>query len=400
VAAGTAAAPETLLLVHVATPGEPAKPLRQGPPAAPAPAAGPGVAARLAATRCSTDFRDAPLSAALDFFRDLAGVNLVVDRRVFDELPDAALRVNLALTDVTAADALALLLETTGLSLQERDGYGWITPGGVRGGLGGEPALAIYDVRDLTQPGRVQPFHGADLGGRIEPGRAFLALQETMGERWSTDQLADLIRGSVAPESWDTPPHVLEPKGERLILRNGTAALAEVDRLLGDLRAARHRPVLVEALHLECDAASWEAAKLGPVLSAAEADAVAARAAAGQGMRLAGVARVAGLHGHGFSVHAGRQLVVEAAPGERVVAADGLLVQICPVLSADGSVAHCTLLHRVQRADAAGALGAGLAAAEARTDVKVPAGGAVVLGGFAADGRPGSLVLLRVTPGR
>ena len=61
---------------------------------------------------------------------------------------------------------------------------------------------------------------------------------------------------------------------------------------------------------------------------------------------------------------------------------------------------HDRVLARVQRADAAGRLREGLAAAETQANVKVPAGGAVVLGGFAADGRPGSLLVLRVTPGR
>ena len=400
VPAGPASAGETLLLLRVTTPGEPEKATRPGPADPPPPAGTAGVMAKLAAMRCSPSFDDAPLSSVLQFFRDVAGVNLVVDRRVFDDEPERAFRVTLQLRDVSGADAMRLVLEMHGLALHEREGYGWITRSGSGGIRGLSAWLAVYDVRDLTEPARVYLARVPHMAGGGEPEPPWADAADDASEPWTSDQLCDLVRGSIATESWDTPPNAIEPKIGRLILRNAPAVLAEVDRLLGDLRALQFRPVLVEALHIEVDAATWEAAKLGRVLSPAEADAVATRAAAGQGMRLAAVARVAGLAGQGFTVHAGRQLVVADAAAGPLLVADGVVVQVQPVIAADGASVHCALLARVQRADAAGRLREGLAAAETQANVKVPAGGAVVLGGFAADGRPGSLLVLRVTPGR
>ena len=102
---------QTLVLVRVTTPGETAIPLRRALGPVPTPDSEQPLLQTLKANRMTFDFSDTPLTAVAAFMREATGVNLVIDPRVFDEMPEEELRVNLALDGVAALDCLQLIAD-------------------------------------------------------------------------------------------------------------------------------------------------------------------------------------------------------------------------------------------------------------------------------------------------
>ena len=98
---------------------------------------------RLKSVRVSVDFRNHPLSGALDELREATGLNLVLDAGA----DGREKRVTLRLRNVSAGSALRLMLESMELSFAFRHGAIVVAPPGR---FPGRTRLEIYDVKSLV----------------------------------------------------------------------------------------------------------------------------------------------------------------------------------------------------------------------------------------------------------
>ena len=98
---------------------------------------------RLKSVQVSVDFRNLPLSDALDELREATGLNLVLDAGA----DGREKRVTLRLRNVGAGSALRLMLEPMELSFAFRHGAIVVAPPGR---FPDRTGLEIYDVKSLV----------------------------------------------------------------------------------------------------------------------------------------------------------------------------------------------------------------------------------------------------------
>ena len=204
------------------------------------------IRAALKSKSISPTFNDTPIRAVVQFFKDVSGINMIISPRVFDEQGEDTLRVTLEVTDISLKDALDLVLETLGLSYRIKEGVLQIT---TKADAQAAAVLRVFDIRDILAmpkdfPGTTIKLEATDSGaaGGI-PGLG----GDEGAEPITADQVADLIRGAIATESWDTPPNSLEPKVGKLIVRNQPLVVGQVEQLLSSLRASQGMLVTIES---------------------------------------------------------------------------------------------------------------------------------------------------------
>ncbi|MCI0340303.1 MAG: hypothetical protein L0216_04005 [Planctomycetales bacterium] len=204
------------------------------------------IEAQLDGVAVSPDFTDAPLKAVVQFFRDVSGVNIIISPKVFAETPEEQLRVNLTVQDVSMRDALNLILGMNKLAHRVKDGVLVIT---TQAEAQESPMLRVFDIRDLLAvpkdfPGTTIRLEATDSGaaGAI-PG---LGGGGDEKPAITADDLVNLIKGTIAQETWDTPPNSIEPKGGKLIVKNQPKVIAEVEKLMSSLRASHGMLVTIE----------------------------------------------------------------------------------------------------------------------------------------------------------
>ncbi len=163
----------------------------------------------------------------------------------------------------------------------------------------------LFDTRFIL--GRADDFPGPRLGGVLEsgdgeggPSTAFIPDAEE-GVSVSPDQLANMIRRGIAPDSWERGDLALSSNGELFVLQT-PENLKLVEEFLNRLVSDRARLVSVDSWVLAMDEAEWRtrrAALSGDIADAAWTDVLGA-AAKGGPVRTVGTACVAGLNGTRF----------------------------------------------------------------------------------------------------
>src|SRR5262245_60460189 len=123
--------------------------------------AAPQILRALSSTRFTVRFADAPLAEVVRFLATATGVNVMVspalDAR--NDLP----KITLRLVDVSARNALSVLLDVSGLGAVVRHGVLMIT---TKEDARGQPVLRLYYIADLTW--KLRDFPGPELGLRTE----------------------------------------------------------------------------------------------------------------------------------------------------------------------------------------------------------------------------------------
>jgi len=71
--------------------------------------------AKLDTLKVSVDFEDTPLKAAVQFLKQVSGVNILIDKAVLDERDIDETRITLQVNEVSMRSALALILEFSNL---------------------------------------------------------------------------------------------------------------------------------------------------------------------------------------------------------------------------------------------------------------------------------------------
>jgi general secretion pathway protein D len=208
------------------------------------------IKSELATKRVSIDYTDAPFKTVINYLKSQSGVNIVVDPEVLGELESSDTRVNLQVDEIPLQSALNILLDFTNLKSTFRNGVLFITK--PERALG-EGVLELHDILDITSkvskfPGQTMELSsgtGGDDGGGLMFG-------DEGGEDAAPapDELLELVKSSVAADSWDGGGRSIAMLGGQLLVKHTPEVQAEIRKLLGDLRQFSGVLVSVEARFL------------------------------------------------------------------------------------------------------------------------------------------------------
>ncbi len=189
---------------------------------------------KLAGFKITLEFEDTPLMDVLDFVRDAAGIDIVVDPRVREADPGDAMRVTFKVRDLPLRSALKLLLETKGLTTTIRDGVLVVL---AAADLDREVVTRIYDVRDLLL--KIEDYQAPRIelkpAGTGESGIVlYLPEKEPL---FTEDTIVDQIRNNTAKGDWDANPKAsIQITDGRLVVTQSARVHREIAELLGGLR--------------------------------------------------------------------------------------------------------------------------------------------------------------------
>lgn len=193
---------------------------------------------RLETFRISMDFKDASLEDVIDFLREITRLNFLIDKRVYEQVSEADLRVTFKVDNLPLKSALKLILQMRNLSLLYREGVLVIVPKAV---ADEDVVMRIYDVRDLLF--RIRDFPGPNLelvppqDGGNQLGAAF-EQEEEGGAVEDPNFILNMVKTHTCVGSWDTNPKVsISISNGLLIVTQTRAGHKEIVNLLNKLRA-------------------------------------------------------------------------------------------------------------------------------------------------------------------
>ncbi|HYE99902.1 MAG TPA: hypothetical protein VEJ18_13370 [Planctomycetota bacterium] len=181
---------------------------------------------RLSALKATVDFDGQRLVEAMDFIRDLTGLNVVV-------APSAALKegdatVRLRAKDLPVRSILKLLLHNRGLRATWRDGAVVVVP---EEELRDSVVLRVYDVRSLTAKLQDHPGPKVELATGKTHVDVVFHLEEPR-PLMEGDFLVDLVRANTGGRSWDGDSAEIRMADGRLIVSQTPAVHAEIEQFL------------------------------------------------------------------------------------------------------------------------------------------------------------------------
>lgn len=193
--------------------------------------------AKLDATVLSVNFQDTPLTACVQFVRQVSGINIVIDRRVAEERALDETRVTLEVNDVSLRTVLAFMCEFADLAARWRHSVLLLTsPEHARG----TPVAKLYDVRDLTFqtkdfPGPEIRLSASDSGAS---GPLMLTTDEGEDQTPTRDQVIDLIQ-QMLPGAWDLPGVSIGTFGGAILVRQFPEVHRQIEVLIALIRGSR-----------------------------------------------------------------------------------------------------------------------------------------------------------------
>ncbi len=192
----------------------------------------------LAAKRIDLDFDETAFPEVIEYMRARAGINMVVDPNVLEDVEDET--ITLTLKNMAVGSALNIILDFVELKYTFRHGVLWITS--PEEAWRGTTVMRIYDVRDLTM--RIRNFPGTRIRLRGDEGGGgggpVWEDEDEPVEVPTIDDLEEIILEVTSPDSWDNNPDasILQIMG-LLIIRQTPEVHREIAHLLAQLRANR-----------------------------------------------------------------------------------------------------------------------------------------------------------------
>jgi len=186
-------------------------------------------ARKLETLKVTVDFDNVKLPEAIDYLRDVTGLNLVLLPKAMEKDGDATVR--LKVKDLTVKSVLKLLLSSRGLTASYRDGALVILP---KEDLQSSTAMRIFDVRALQV--KIQDFAGPIVeltsAASKKVGVTIVNLDEpkTVIE---DEFLITMVKTSTGSGSWDSNPNAaVELHNGQLVVTQTPAVLREIENLL------------------------------------------------------------------------------------------------------------------------------------------------------------------------
>lgn len=183
---------------------------------------------KLETMKVSVDFEDVKLPDALDYLRDVTGLNLVLLPKAMEK--DGESKIRLKVKDLSVRSILKLVLASRGLTATYRDGALVILP---KEDLQDTTTMKMFDVRALQV--KIQDFPGplVELSAKKAPDLVITMLEEPTCAI-PDEFLLDTIRANTGGGSWESNPRAaLSLNNGMLVVSQTPSVLREIDTLLG-----------------------------------------------------------------------------------------------------------------------------------------------------------------------
>jgi type II secretory pathway component GspD/PulD (secretin) len=189
---------------------------------------------KLETMKVSVNFEDVRLPDAVDFLRDLTGLNLVLLPKALEK--DGESKIHLKVKDLSVKSILKLLLSSRGLTVTWRDGALVIVP---KEDLQDSTAMKMFDVRSMMV--KLQDFAGPKVelasstgqNGLKDIGGVF-SLVEPAPPPLDEDMMITLIKENTGGGSWDNNPKAaITMTNGVLVVSQTPAVLREIEGLIG-----------------------------------------------------------------------------------------------------------------------------------------------------------------------
>jgi len=350
----------------------------------------------------AVEYSDRSLDDLLEDLSARLGVNVVVHPNVYKKCSMTWLHVDrLSFGKSSGERVLGQLLEMKCLKFQVGYGAVHIVTRDEPARLG-RIAMMDFPLLDLVLP------HTEDLRADFwtftqwGPDEDHEEWVEPDEERLTADTLLVSIRDTIAPESWNSSHNLLNVRRDRLIAWNRRDILEEVGSFLDGFRAKNWEGVVLEGTWIERKAGDpLFAIPGGASLSATECDRLAERVARGD-VRAGASFLLRGVAGRLFHAAGGKQTAFVSQRESEVdweagVVLDGWAVE-CTAFPepARGRIRLCgrALSCAYESPENAKSHPGRFFKETFRTDLSVPRGGGVILGGSGCPGE--KMLLLRI----
>jgi hypothetical protein len=283
----------------------------------------------------SVDFQETPVAEALAFLSKVSGVRLDLDPMVKAGFEASDTTLTFRLKEVPALTALRLALRMTSLAFEVQKGGLYLT---TPDGVGGPRGQAVFPVGNLIRPLRRNPGVVQDIfrvyrdEPQKGPGRG-----DDGGFHPTAVGLADFVRDSVNPDTWDVPGHRVAVLGDNLLVSCRRRTLRKVRDFLRVLQWMRGPHVHFHVRVLGLGLGHLAGLEPGTVLREAELGRL-AKAAAGMA-RPFGEYRLSCLRGERIHLVQGKSFsfVRGLSSGSKDLgeAQDGVVVDVRPLCITD-----------------------------------------------------------------
>lgn len=183
---------------------------------------------KLETMKVTVDFENVKLPEAIDYLRDVTGLNLVILPKAMEK--DGETPIRLKVKELSVKSVLKLLLSNRGLTATYRDGAMVIVP---KEELQGDVTMRIFDVRALQV--KIQDF----AGPRVElvpksakPEVGIFTLEEPKTPI-PDDFLESMIKTNTGNGSWESNPRAnMQLTNGSLVVSQSPGVLREIENLL------------------------------------------------------------------------------------------------------------------------------------------------------------------------
>jgi type II secretory pathway component GspD/PulD (secretin)/tetratricopeptide (TPR) repeat protein len=184
-------------------------------------------------------FEDTKLQDILDFIRDFSGLNIHIDGAVLANI-DPNKTFNFKLKDATLRNVLKILLSQVNLDYRiTEEKVVLITD---PKSAGGGNVLELHDIRDILV--KLQDFAGPKVelvspsaqGGGALTGATF-TLDEPKESSVGEEQIVDLIKENIAPNTWEGDQTIEKTPNQQLLVNAPPKVHRELREFLGKLRS-------------------------------------------------------------------------------------------------------------------------------------------------------------------
>jgi type II secretory pathway component GspD/PulD (secretin)/tetratricopeptide (TPR) repeat protein len=200
---------------------------------------------KLKSIRITIDMQNAPLTAIVDYIREISGLNIHITGI---ENPEQEV-ISFKVQDIVLDGALRLMLGPRQKGYMVRDGVVLIT---TQDALKKQVKLELYDVQDLTYG--MQDFPGVDISLAQDAIGTTIAQGEEVVQQFTGEDLANLIKNTIHKNEWEEADgKSIQFNNGLLIVRNAVEVHKAVRKFLSDLRASTSMLVSVEARFLSVE---------------------------------------------------------------------------------------------------------------------------------------------------
>src|SRR6185295_6888467 len=200
---------------------------------------------KLHSIRITIDMQNAPLTAIVDYIREISGLNIHISGI---DNPDAEM-ISFKVQDIVLDGALRLMLQPRNKAYMVRDGVVLITTADA---LKKRVKLELYDVQDLTYG--MADFPGVDISLANDAIGAAVAAGEEAKQQFTGEDLANLIKNTIHKDQWEEADgKSIQFQNGLLIVRNSIEMHKSIRKFLSDLRASTSMLVSVETRFLSVE---------------------------------------------------------------------------------------------------------------------------------------------------